>query len=64
MRWQKKSPEKYFSGIASVKNTVASINKDTIVDFAKKNTKALAIAGAVAAVALIGAVSANSKKRK
>jgi carbonic anhydrase len=59
-----KKNKKNLTVVDKVKNTVASINKDTIVDFAKKNTKALAIAGAVAAVALVGVVSAKSKKRK
>jgi hypothetical protein len=51
--------------VDKVKNTVTSINKDTIVDFAKANAKTLiAVGTAVAVTAIAGTISANKRVRR
>ena len=62
---KKAKKNKNLTIIDKVKNTVTSINKDTIVDFAKANSKMLiAVASAVVVTAVAGTVSANKRVAK
>lgn len=56
-----------FNAIDTVKNaveTVKNINKDTIVDFAKKNAKVLIAIGSTVAVLGAARIAKKAKKRK
>ena len=59
---KKAKKNKNLTVVDKVKNTVASINKDTVVDFAKKNAKVLIAAGSAIAVLAVAGIAASKKK--
>lgn len=50
--------------IDTVKNTVKNINKDTVVDFAKKNAKVLIAVGSTLAVLAVAGINKKAKKAR
>ena len=50
--------------IDTVKKTVKNINKDTIIDFAKKNSKVLIAVGSTLAVVAVAGISKKARKAK
>ena len=50
--------------VDTVKNTVKNINKDTVIDFAKKNAKILIAIGSTVAVLGAASIAKKAKKRK
>ena len=49
--------------VDTVKNTVKNINKDTIVAFAKKNSKILIAVGSTLAVVTVAGIAKKAKKK-
>jgi predicted ThiF/HesA family dinucleotide-utilizing enzyme len=52
-----------FNFVDTVKDTVQNINKDTVVDFAKKNAKVLIAVGSTLAVLAVAGIAKKSKKK-
>jgi predicted ThiF/HesA family dinucleotide-utilizing enzyme len=53
-----------FNVIDTVKDTVKNINKDAVIDFAKKNAKILIAIGSTVAVLGAAKIAKKAKKRK